>query len=564
MATAEADVARQLPAPIRGLNRLPGAKQAGLIIGLAGAAAIAAVVTMWLWQPNYTLLYAGVADSERMEMAQALQSAGIDYQLDSRTGDLLVPNTAVHDARMALAALGLPQGGAQGYALLDQDTGFGTSKLMESTRFRRALEGELAQSIGSIDAVHSARVHLAVPEPTVFVRQREEPSASVMLNVFRGRTLNDAQIAGIIHLVASSVADLTAERVSVVDQTGRLLTQTGQSDYASLSENHFDQNRRLEETLRSRVLDIITPLVGRDGVRAQVLAEMDFSQREETSEQYEPPEGRVRSEQVSEQRRGADGNLGGVPGALTNQPPQPGVLDEPNQQPLNANAEEEPEVVTVDSTSVRNYELNRTVSHLRQMPGQVERLSIAVVLDYRETSNDAGEVERLPRSPEELAQIERMVRSAVGYNEARGDTVEVTTVSFAAVDAVEDVEAPSQPIWEQPWLWDAVGKVGGLAALLALFFLVFRPVHRSLTAQGLAGRDDDRSERGGQDQGDGDSEPRALPRGEVADSPEQVEDIALKLRDESQERQLDAARELVREDPKRVARVMKSWIAENG
>lgn len=562
MATAEQATMRQLPAPLQGLNRLSAPRQAGLIIGLAGAAAIAIMATVWLWQPDYTLLYAGVADSERGEMAQALDAAGIRYELDRRTGDLLVPRSKIHDARMTLAAIGLPQSSERGYDLLDEDTGFGTSKLMESTRFRRALEGELARSIISIDAVHTARVHLAIPEPSVFVRQREEPSASVILSVYRGRRLGDNQIAGIVHLVASSVPDLKAEQVSIVDQTGRLLTEGVEDDYSRMGDRHFAQNRRLEETLRSRILDMLVPLVGQEGVRAQVLADMDFSQLEETSERFQPADGRIRSEQVSEQQR-VGGMMGGVPGALTNQPPQPGVLD-PDAM-VNGDPVETP--MTIDSSAIRNYELDRTVSHLRRMPGQLERLSIAVVLDHLEVVDDEGTVQRVPRDEEELQRIERMVRQAVGFNEARGDTVEVTTASFRALERMEEIEPPTEPIWQQAWLWDAAGKLGALAALLLLFFMVFRPVHRSLTAQGLALRDEDRdaqeSDRDGEQDESGQSR-RALTGGKVADSPEQVEDMALKLRDESQERQLEAARELVREDPKRVARVMKSWIAENG
>lgn len=562
MATAEQATMRQLPAPLQGLNRLSAPRQAGLIIGLAGAAAIAIMATVWLWQPDYTLLYAGVADSERAEMAQALDAAGIRYELDRRTGDLLVPRSKIHDARMTLAAIGLPQSSERGYDLLDEDTGFGTSKLMESTRFRRALEGELARSITSIDAVHTARVHLAIPEPSVFVRQREQPSASVILSVYRGRRLADNQIAGIVHLVASSVPDLRAEQVSIVDQTGRLLTEGAEDDFSRMGDRHFAQNRRLEETLRSRILDMLVPLVGQEGVRAQVLADMDFSQMEETSERFQPADGRIRSEQISEQQR-AGGMMGGVPGALTNQPPQPGVMD-PDAM-VNGDPVETP--MTIDSSAIRNYELDRTVSHLRRMPGQLERLSIAVVLDHLEVVDDEGVVQRVPRDQEDLQRIERMVRQAVGFNEARGDTVEVTTASFRALERMDEIEPPTEPIWQQAWLWDAAGKLGALAALLLLFFMVFRPVHRSLTAQGLALRDEEREVREGERQGDQDEsgQPRrALPGEKVADSPEQVEDMALKLRDESQERQLEAARELVREDPKRVARVMKSWIAENG
>ena len=562
MATAEQATMRQLPAPLQGLNRLSAPRQAGLIIGLAGAAAIAIMATVWLWQPDYTLLYAGVADSERAEMAQALDAAGIRYELDRRTGDLLVPRSKIHDARMTLAAIGLPQSSERGYDLLDEDTGFGTSKLMESTRFRRALEGELARSITSIDAVHTARVHLAIPEPSVFVRQREQPSASVILSVYRGRRLADNQIAGIVHLVASSVPDLRAEQVSIVDQTGRLLTEGAEDDFSRMGDRHFAQNRRLEETLRSRILDMLVPLVGQEGVRAQVLADMDFSQMEETSERFQPADGRIRSEQISEQQR-AGGMMGGVPGALTNQPPQPGVMD-PDAM-VNGDPVETP--MTIDSSAIRNYELDRTVSHLRRMPGQLERLSIAVVLDHLEVVDDEGVVQRVPRDQEDLQRIERMVRQAVGFNEARGDTVEVTTASFRALERMDEIEPPTEPIWQQAWLWDAAGKLGALAALLLLFFMVFRPVHRSLTAQGLALRDEEREVREGEREGDQDEsgQPRrALPGEKVADSPEQVEDMALKLRDESQERQLEAARELVREDPKRVARVMKSWIAENG
>ena len=539
---------------LQGLNRLSAFRQVGLIVGLAATIALGVAIVLWSQEPNYGLLYANLTDKDKAAVMEALTQANIPYKLDPATGAITVPASKVHDARLRLASQGLPKGSEIGYELLEKPQGFGTSRMAELARHQRALEGELARSIMALNSVDTARVHLAIPKQTVFVRERSKPSASVVVHLYPGRVMDDSQIAGIVHLVASSVPELEAEGVTVVDQRGRLLTTQLLNRDVAMTDAHFKYTQRLQETYAQRVLAILEPIVGDGGVKAQVAVDVDFTAVESTSEVYDPTETAVRSEQILEQETiGAE--VGGVPGALTNQPPQAGVIAEQVQQ-LDANGQPIPaEPLAPRNTSnrvVRNYEVDRTVSYSRGVPGTVRRLSVAVVVDNK----PGPDGEMVPYTEEELGRLNALVREAVGFDEVRGDTINIVNTAFVR-EGIEAVEVEPVPFYQEPWLWDLAKQVMGALGVLFLVLFVLRPVLRSLAEKGkeaplvaLPGGE-----------GAGQLPPGAAPGLPAGGSSAQKALEQLKAGGEYED-QLTAAKSLVQDDPKRVAQVMKTWLAE--
>ncbi|WP_406672136.1 flagellar basal-body MS-ring/collar protein FliF, partial [Natronospira sp.] len=293
-------------------------RQMGMVIGLAAAVAIAVVVFLWSQSPGHRTLYGDLDQQDASQVVQSLEEAGIPYRLNRTTGAVEVPEGELHRARLHLAAEGLPRGAGTGFEMMDEETGFGVSQFMERARYHSALQTELARTINSLDAVRSARVHLAIPEDTVFVRNRRQPSASVFINLYRGRSLSESQVSSIVHMVSSSITDMPAEQVTVVDQRGRLLSDQGRDQLGADTREQFDHARRLERAYVERIEDILTPILGPNRVRAQVAADLDFTRFEESRETFDPDTTAVRSEQESEDPQpGARGR--GVPGALTNQ-----------------------------------------------------------------------------------------------------------------------------------------------------------------------------------------------------------------------------------------------------
>lgn len=545
-------VTNTLSAQFQGLAQLPALRQVGLLVGLAASIALGVAVVLWSQEPTYSMLFAGLADKDKAEVMAALDQARIPYKLDPGSGAVLVPAAKVHDARIRLATQGLPREAATGFELLERDRGLGTSRLVETARYQRALEGELARSIMSLASVNNARVHLAIPKQSVFIRNRTKPSASVLLDLYAGRRLSEEQVAGIVHLVASSVPELEPEQVTVVDQRGNLLTARHASGDAALRDERFKFARRLEEMYVQRIQDLLAPIVGADGVRAQVSAEVDYTLTETTSETYNPDTQIVRSEQVAEDAR-LPGELGGVPGALTNQPPPAGSVD----PAAGEDGQALPPPVTTSKRYTRNYEVDRTIRHVKVAPGAVRRLSVAVVVDYREQLDEEGKVERVPLSQEELERISALVREAVGFDEARGDSVNVMNVSFNDAQAAPQAEPEALPVWREAWVWDAGKQLAGLLGVVLLVLFVLRPVLKSLAEKGR-------------------SIPQrqlALPEGETA-ARELLGEERLSLSEpgrdaprlrggETYEDRLNAARGIVKEDPKRVAQVVKTWIASD-
>lgn len=477
--------------PTQGFSRLSIYRQIGLLVGLAASIALGASVLLWSGSEDYQPLFGSLSHKEMGEVIQALQSSNIQHRIDQATGTISVPVAEVHNARIKLAADGLPSSTAQGFELMNAQQGFGTSRFMEAARYQRAIEGELARTISSLRNVKTARVHLAIPKQSVFVRNRRSPSASVVITQYGGRPVSDEQLAGITHLVASSVPSLSSEQVTIIDQNGRLLTNAGGAATTGLDSRQFDYTRRLESALVKHIEDILTPIVGLGNVKAQVVADLDYTVTEKTQESFDPDKRVTRSEQTAEDQQVGGANVIGVPGALSNQPPgaaaAPEQVPTPESDDQSQKSAQQPTVPSSKSKrSTQNYEVDKTISHTRLAVGAIKRLSVAVVIDELRDSGPNGEDTRVPLSPEEKSRYIGLVKKAVGFEETRGDTITLVTAPFSKPSAVEEI--PELPIWEQPWFWSTVKQ--GLAGLvvLMLIFGVLRPAFRNLTSREMDAR----------------------------------------------------------------------------
>lgn len=559
--------------------RQPGPAQIGILAGVAALLALLTALVLWYAAPTYDVLYRGLAEEDAGQIMEALQKANIPFKVDSRTGALLVIAGQVHEARLKLASQGLPKGTINGLEALEKQDSFGVSQFMETTRYQHALEGELARSVMTIGAVESARVHLAFPKDTVFARQQQPPTASVLVRLRSGRVLDEGQVAAIIHLIASSVPKLKPDQVSVIDQYGNLLTRTGREGGAGagLNMDQLEYARRVEERYARRVEDLLTPVWGAGRVRAQISLDLDFNTSEETAERYEPrDEPRpIRSEQLLEEHNPRQ-NPVGIPGALTNQPPGPAVAPEvvapqnPAGAPGAAQTAQSPPLPTRKEVT-RNYELDKRVTQVRSGPGRILRVSAAVVIDDRITFQE-GKPVRTAVTPEEMERITNLIKQAVGFNAERGDSVNVFSATFApsslsALDSLNTLDEVPVPMWQEAWFLELVKWA--VVALLSLLFLwmVVRPVMRRLlpppvvatpaleggqTGQaallgadiedtGLEGLLEDQVQIGG-----------ALENGRARH--------ALGSPVEQLEERMDIARALVAEDPKRAVQVIKNWL----
>lgn len=489
MAESTPNVAAGSPAAlIQGFVKLPASRQAVLLVALAACIASLVGIVLWARTPDYSLLYGSLEERDTAQVVAALEKAAIPYRLDAATGALRVPSTAVHEARIKLAAEGLPKGSGDGLEMLSQDPGFGVSRFMENARYQHAVENELVRTITAMAGVQQARVHLAIPERSVFVREHDKPSASVMLQLYRGRTVDDGQVAAIVHLVSSSVPNLAASRVTVVDQAGTLLTRPAGQRGMDKSAEQYDYTRRLEMDYVRRIEDLLAAVVGPGGVRAKVSAEVDFEVTERTREEYQPDGAVLRSAQEEETATAAGAGSGGVPGTLSNQPPVDGSLQladaasaEPGgDEPAGAATSAAP--LERSRRSVRNFEIDRTISHSKMSGGGVKRLTVAVVVDDRRTVGPDGKEVSEPRSQEELDRYTALVRDAVGFNAERGDSINVVNAAFAPSEPVP--EAQPTPLWEQSWLWHVARLLLAAGALAAVLLGVLRPMLRSVRQAG--------------------------------------------------------------------------------
>lgn len=565
-ATAETGTMQQA---LTSLSKLPVSRQVGLMLGLALSVAIGVAVVLWSQAPAYDLLFASVAEKDSAEILDSLAKLGVDYKVETGSGAIMVPADKVRELKLKLAAQGLPRSASLGYELLDKENGFGTSKSVEQMRFQRALEGEIALTIQTIQNVKAAKVLLAIPVQSVFVRERKKPSASVVVELYQGRTLEKEQIESIIHLVASSVPLMEASQVTVVDQKGRLLNSKEAGEDISLSSKQFEYKKNIEEHLRERIENILTPLVGGDGMRAQISADVDFTVTEKTQEMFNPDLPALRSEQTQEETNSSS-KVQGVPGALSNQPPPTGVAPEvaSGQEKTAAG-----ESGAASKSATRNYELDKTITHTRLATGALRRLSIAVVVDDKKVVQADGKVAQQSYSQEDLNQLRDLVKQAVGYDNSRGDQVTVTNVAFKLPDALEDL--PSEPIWDQPWFASAMKQLGAVLVVLLLIMGVLRPALKSLITkeEQLQALEEARAiaeATGGVVRFDEEGRPVAVPvevdqeTGEIHALPSAMEDLLLLEAPQSYEKRLEYVQKMIDEDPKLVAQVIKSWLKDDG
>lgn len=548
------------------LAALPAARKMGLAAGLAALAAVIVALTLWSSRPDYKVLYANLSDRDGGAIIAQLAQMNVPYQHADGGAAILVPADKVHDTRLKLASAGLPKGSTVGFELMD-NARFGITQFQERLTFQRGLEGELTRSIEGLAAVSQARVHLALPSQNGFFREQQKPSASVLLRLHPGRTLERAQIAGIVHLVSSSVSELSPKAVSIVDQDGALLTEVADAKAMGLDSNQLQYIANIESGYARRITEILDPVVGRDNLRAQVTADIDFTQSESTSEQYRPNQGgepaAVRSQQSAESTQASGGLATGIPGATSNQPPVPATA------PVNAPAQALQAAGAGAPASqgkrdmLTNFELDKTVRVTRNASGTVRRLSVAVVVNHRAVTDARGKAGSAALTPDELAKLSALVRESIGFNAARGDSVQVVNAAFREHARVD---APELPLWKQPQVLELARQlaVPGLLAVLVLVivFGVVRPALRAVAAPTTlltpVGRKVDTVV------GDAEGLPALAntldrPAGQALSAAEAT-GLAMITAPMAPEK-LQAARQFARDNPVAVANIVRSWVS---
>lgn len=533
----------------RSVFELPGLRQLVLLVGLAGAIAAGLWLVFWSQGQNYATLYSQMSERETAQIVDALQAAGIPHKLDGPSGTVSVPEPQLREARMRLASQGLPQSDALGVEMIQKDTGFGTSQFMESARYQLAIETELARTIVKVNGVQNARVHLALPRQTAFLRDKRRATASVMLQLYSGRRLEPGHVSGIVHLVASSVPDLEAGDVTVVDQNGTMLSSPDGNDALSVSAKQLEYTRSVEDGYSRRIEELLAPLIGAGKVRAGVTADLDFTVTEQSSENYDPQKQVVRSEQTASDQRMAGDVAMGIPGALSNQPPQTSpVPPAAKQQP----AATPPQPVATTNRSTRNFEIDRVVSHVNKPTGTVKRLSVAVILDNKQVKGADGKITSEALSAKDLERYTTLVKEAVGFDEQRGDKVEVMNASFSAASAPTDA-TPSEPWYANPLIKQAARQGAAVLMVVLLALVVLRPIMKNLVQP--AGKALVAADRGGASDLAGDR---------VTLSSAGVGGLATAGGPPNYEQQVAAARNAIAQDPKRAAQLMKEWVSSDG
>ena len=543
------------------VSQLPVLRQLGLLVGLAASVALGFAIVLWSLEPVYTPLYGDLSEMDASQVINELEQSGTPYKYDARSGVISVAAEDIHSVRIRMASSGLPNSSDRGMAMLYDDQSIGTSAFIQGKRYNQAMAEELQRSIASLDNVIGARVHLAVPERSAFIRNRSKANASVVVSLTQGRSLNESQIAGIVYLVASSVPDLDPENVTLIDQRGRLLSGKGGSEEMQMSNEQLRFSNQIESSFTERVIRMLTPLYGQDNVRVQVTAAIDHTAEERTVEQYGQQAPVLRSEQISEDTS-IQANAAGVPGALAPVPPNA----------ADAEAAQGGAGPTNSSTrSTRNYEVDRTISHIKATGGQIERLSVAVVLNYKaqpaETvagADGEGQAEMTMQAltPEEIAQVEQIVREAIGFDANRGDTVSITSALFQRPEAPPPIETS---MFDNIGSYTAAGwKLLGFIVLLALIFGVLRPLLKSLvtaSAQAVVAGAQPRYVTPEGMAYDQQGQPMALAPGQQPGQLAGPGNPNMAMPQQSYDQQLGRARAMVDEDPARVAGVLKNWVA---
>ncbi|WP_338805060.1 flagellar basal-body MS-ring/collar protein FliF [Xenorhabdus griffiniae] len=567
MSAATTDVENQNKGFNAIISRIKADPKVPLLV--AGSAAIAIVIALFLYlrSPDYRVLYSNLSDKDGGEIVTQLTQMNIPYRFAENGAAIMIPTDKVHETRLKLAQQGLPKGGAAGFELLDKEK-FGISQFSEQVNYQRALEGELARTVESLGPVQSARVHLALPKPSLFVREQKSPSASVTVGLLQGRVLDEGQINAIVHMVSSSVAGLPASNVTIVDQSGRLLTQSDATS-RDLNTTQLKYTQEVENRFQHRIETILAPVVGRGNVHAQVTAQIDFSRREETAEEYKPNQppnqAAVRSKQSSTSEQSGGPLVGGVPGALSNQPSAApsAPIEKPNanakgngdeksdQQRNNANKNNSYERMLSNNRNNRydettNYEVDRTIRHTQLQAGAVERLSVAVVVNYATVKGENGP-ETQALTPEQLSQIEALTREAMGFSADRGDSLNVVNTPFN--DTTEVIEP--LPFWQHPALLEKLLEAGRWLLLVLVAWLLWRKMVVPQIAKKRA------------------AEKAALkaqknpPRQQTETNAELDEKMRRKLARQrvNVELQSQRLRELAEKDPRVVALVIRQWMS---
>lgn len=525
-----------------GFNQLNLQQKMGLAVGIAALFALIAGLWMWGQTPDYRVLYSNLSDRDGGAIIESLQQMNIPYKFAEGGGALMVPSNLVHEARLKLASQGLPKGGNVGFELMENQR-FGITQFAEQVNYQRALEGELARSVQTIGAVAAARVHLAIPKPSVFIKEQQKPSASVVLSLQGGRLLDSAQVSAIVHLISSSVPELSAKSVTVVDQNGTLLSAShdGGSN-EGLDANQLKYVQQIERSYIERINALLIPMLGANNVRAEVSADIDFSRTEQTSEVFKPnqsPTAQVIRSQQSSTATSSSGLSGGIPGALTNQPPVPATA------PIVAGKGAATSTSNAGPTSQQkestvNYEVDRTISHTVQPVGSIKRLSVAVVVNgNRKVTNAKGKSSPKPLSDAEKEQINNLVRDVMGFDQKRGDSLNVQVAEFA-----EDKEIVEEiPFWKQLYVIELAKDIIKYSLIAAaMWFIVFRvikPTFRTLLTA-LSSMGNSRTTRVATDNSGAQFSATGAPY----------------------EQNLQVARQIAQQEPKIVASVIKEWVKE--
>ncbi len=533
--------AHTLPAPASRGWPVIAPQHIGLMFSAATMIAILVAGYLWSQAPDYRVLYGNLADRDGGSVVTALQQMNIPYKF-ADGGALMVPSAQIHETRLRLAAQGLPKAGPLGFELMETQK-FGVSQFAEQINYQRALEGELARTIQTLASVQAARVHLALSKPSAFMREQPKASASVLLNLAPGRTLDSTQVSAVIHLVSNSVPELNAKNVSIVDQNGNLLSTNGDNNgRPSLDPNQLKYRQSLEQNYIARVESILAPLIGSANVRAQVTAELDFTESEHAEEIHKPNQDTaaavIRSQQLSESSSARGSASGGVPGALSNQPPANATAAVTAPAAAGATAAAVTPADTRKDSTV-NYEVDKTIRHTRQELGRIKRLSVAVVVNHRKTTSKSGKVNYTPLAEAEITQITNLVKEVMAFDKERGDTVSVANSAFN----IPDKEVlPEVPLWKQPDVIESAKMIGKnlLIATILLFLVlrVMRPMLKSFANAVSAPP----QQRLVQETGESGSAPQL----------------------ESFEQNVDRAKKIARDDPKAVANVVKEWVGGNG
>ncbi len=529
---------------IQGFQNLPALRQVGLMVGLSASIALGIAIVLWSQTPNYSLLYGKLSAKDSGDVLESLQKAKIRYKLDTNTGSILVPAADIHNARMHLAKDDLPKGGGMGLEFLKKEESFRTSNSTRNRRYIHAKEIELARTISSIVNIESARIHLAVSARSQYIgRKTEAPKATVFLKIYGGGRLSYGQVKAISHMVSSSIPGMNSNQVSIIDQQGKLLSRVFTDKDTAMTEGQLDYKSRIEHALTKKVEDIITPLVGEGRVRAKIDIVLDLTRSEQTRESYNPDYPAISKEITIEKRSGLSTLSSGAPGAKANTPGHTGATGKPGSANV-ANANN-----GSSSRTVRKSMLpDKTISHIKKPGGTIRRLSIAVLVDDKRSVDDEGTVTKTPLTVKELSLIRSLVEGSVGYDAKRGDVINISNATFYTPPVPEAL--PEVPLLEQPWFWDVVKQaVGGIAVLL-LIFAVLKPILKSL------------AEKGAQ-----------IPQGQLVQAGDEHQDPATSAQDgaaqlpppdQNFEDKITFARNMVGQEPGRVAQVVRNWVQTDG